>query len=107
MKHYNDTILKKVIPIIIDELDPEKIILFGSRAKGNQNPDSDYDILIIKQFSGNHRTYLKNLYLRLYGIGAPIDLLLVKKEVIEEHKNNRFYFYHEALTTGLPLYEKE
>ncbi len=32
--------------IVIDELDPDKLILFGSRGKGNAQFNSDYDITI-------------------------------------------------------------
>ncbi|MEW6181642.1 MAG: nucleotidyltransferase domain-containing protein [Bacillota bacterium] len=30
-------------------IDPDKIILFGSRSEGRQGPDSDYDLLVLKR----------------------------------------------------------
>jgi predicted nucleotidyltransferase len=41
--------LEKAIEIIIRSVDPEKIILFGSRARGDHNKESDYDICVIKK----------------------------------------------------------
>jgi len=41
-----DNILNRLIKIIIEDLHPEKIILFGSRGKGNYNYNSDYDLAV-------------------------------------------------------------
>ncbi|MCK7520992.1 MAG: nucleotidyltransferase domain-containing protein [Ignavibacteriales bacterium] len=43
-----DKKLEEIINRILKVIIPDKIILFGSRAKGNSRPESDYDILIIK-----------------------------------------------------------
>ncbi|MFZ4703922.1 MAG: nucleotidyltransferase domain-containing protein [Candidatus Methylumidiphilus sp.] len=37
-----------MVDIIVREADPEQIILFGSRARGDARPDSDVDLLIIE-----------------------------------------------------------
>ena len=39
--------LQAIVDIIIRVADPEQIILFGSRARGDARPDSDVDLLII------------------------------------------------------------
>ena len=41
--------LQKALDTIIKVADPDKVILFGSQAKGMGNPDSDYDFLILKK----------------------------------------------------------
>ena len=41
--------LKKVVDIIVRDFAPDKIILFGSRARGDFNNDSDYDLMILKE----------------------------------------------------------
>ena len=102
-----DNILQKAVSVIVEEIDPDKIILFGSRAYGKPSSESDYDIMIIKDFVGNHRKYLKKLYVKLFDIGAPIDLVLVKKDKIEQNQNNIFFFYKEAIEKGLSLYDKK
>ncbi len=101
-----DKILEKVIPIIINEIEPDKVLLFGSRAYGKPSKESDYDIMIIKDFVGNHRRFLKTLYVKLFGIGAPIDLLLVSKKKIDSNLDNSYYFYKEAFEKGIVLYDK-
>jgi predicted nucleotidyltransferase len=46
-------LLRRVTPLIVTACDPEKIMLFGSYAKGQQNRDSDLDILVIGDFRGS------------------------------------------------------
>lgn len=43
-----DSTLREIVPRLVDAVDPEKLILFGSRATGGGDPDSNYDILIVK-----------------------------------------------------------
>jgi len=40
-----DAQLNKIVQTIVDYIHPAKIILFGSRARGNARPDSDYDFV--------------------------------------------------------------
>ena len=43
--------LKQIVDTIVDQYQPEKIMLFGSYAYGNPDSDSDIDLLIIKDTS--------------------------------------------------------
>jgi len=40
------SITQKIVNTIVKSVHPEKVILFGSRAKGNYGKDSDYDFMI-------------------------------------------------------------
>lgn len=42
-----DTLLPNVVGRIVRAVDPYRIILFGSRARGDSRPDSDYDLLVV------------------------------------------------------------
>jgi predicted nucleotidyltransferase len=44
-----DTILLRIIDIIVRTFDPDTIILFGSRARGDAREDSDFDICVLKE----------------------------------------------------------
>ena len=44
----NDS-LKKALKTIVKVAEPDKIILFGSHARGDDKPESDYDILVLKR----------------------------------------------------------
>jgi len=102
-----DKILSKIISIIVKDADPMRIILFGSRANRLNSKDSDYDLLIITTSDINKRKIIKKLYLDLYGLGAPVDLLILEECKIDEVKKNKFMIYKEALEQGLTIYEKQ
>ena len=56
------TIVNQILSIIIQEAHPDKIILFGSQAKGNQNESSDYDFLLLKHKIENERDVTRPIY---------------------------------------------
>jgi len=55
-KILNEAMLNKIIRRIVETASPEKVILFGSAARGEAGPDSDIDLLVIK--SNAHRRRL-------------------------------------------------
>ena len=44
----DDKVLNEIVRRLVEAVDPDRIILFGSRARGDARPDSDIDLLIIK-----------------------------------------------------------
>src|SRR5947209_1788464 len=42
-----DPLLEAVTRVIVTELSPRRVILFGSRARGEHRPDSDYDLMVL------------------------------------------------------------
>ena len=47
MSEFTDEILNEIVEIIVKMMAPVKIILFGSRARGNAREDSDLNLLVI------------------------------------------------------------
>ena len=98
--------LEKAIEIIILSVDPEKIILFGSRARDDHNKESDYDICVIKKGVSHRRKLAQQIYKFLYGMGVPVDIIVETPEKFEELKGNPFMIYKEISTSGKVVYEK-
>ena len=63
--------LDEIIRRVVEVAAPERIILFGSAARGEIGPHSDVDLLIVKD-DPNLRGLSGRLYRRLHGIGAPL-----------------------------------
>jgi predicted nucleotidyltransferase len=102
----DDTSLAKVVRIIIEAIDPDSIILFGSRAKDSHNNESDYDICVLKTGLKERRKTAKMLYRSLYGVGVPVDILVETPDSFNTHKNNPHLIYREIAQFGKVLYEK-
>ena len=45
----SDDLLSQMAQVIVQEVEPERIILFGSHARGEARPDSDVDLLVIER----------------------------------------------------------
>ena len=79
-----DTRLAEVIRRLVDYLQPDRIYLFGSTARGQAGPDSDYDLLVlVPDRVARDRERLRHVYERLWGTGLAADVLVWSKERFE------------------------
>jgi predicted nucleotidyltransferase len=89
---------------IAEAYNPQKIILFGSHARGDAGEDSDVDILVIMDFEGRwvHRAVeMRSRFQR----GFPLDLLVRTPEWINERLEMDDWFVQDILKEGRVLYE--
>lgn len=98
-------IINKIIDAILLVIVPEKIILFGSQARNQARPDSDYDILIIKSNINNKLIIEQDIYEKILGIDESIDILVRTPENIENDKNKTGSLIAKALKEGKIIYE--
>ena len=101
-----DKPLEKAIDIIVKVADPDRIILFGSQARGNNNKDSDYDLLVLKKGVEKRRKLAQEIYLNFENIGAPVDVIVADLDKYEELKKDPYLIYIEADKDGKVVYEK-
>ena len=76
-----DPILAEAVRRLVDALQPERIYLFGSRARSDATEDSDYDLMVIVPTSdvSRHRR-AERAYEALWGVAEPIDVLVWTRE---------------------------
>ncbi|NLH86952.1 MAG: nucleotidyltransferase domain-containing protein [Firmicutes bacterium] len=98
-------VLAAIVSTIVAAADPDKIILFGSRACNDVSPDSDYDILVLKAGDYHKRKLAQELYVALADIPVPIDLVVEDPNRAEELRDVPGLIYSEALE-GRVLYER-
>lgn len=83
-------LLQQMVEMIVREVDPETIILFGSRARGEARPDSDVDLLVVERepFSPAHSRIREanRLYMALRNLPVSKDLLLYSRDEFEQWK---------------------
>jgi transcriptional regulator with XRE-family HTH domain len=82
---------------------PERIILFGSAARGEMGPDSDLDILVVTACA-HRRNMARKIRRALFGIRVPIDILVAKPEDLERYGDSVGLIYRPALKQGIVLY---
>lgn len=98
-------VLNEILRRIVDFAKPEKIILFGSTSRGERGRDSDLDLLVIKSGDYNPRTVAADLYMKLYGVGQAIDLIVVTPEQVLAYGNSPYLVLYPALHEGKVLYD--
>ena len=100
-------IIKEIIRRIVDTADPERIVLFGSAARGTMGPQSDIDLLIIKSGADNSREIAGKIYQSLYGVGKAFDIIVVTPEQVEKYGNSPYLVISPALREGVVIYERK
>jgi predicted nucleotidyltransferase len=98
--------LEEIVDRIVQGVQPSKIILFGSYARGNYEGKSDYDICVIKEGVEHRRKLAQQIYRLLYGVGVPVDIIVETPKRFDELKDDPFLVYKEIAEDGKVLYEK-
>lgn len=105
----DDKVLQQMVDIIVREVDPATIILFGSRTRGDARPDPDVDLLIVeKEPFGAHRSRRKEsgrLYLALMDLPGPKDTLLYSRDEFDHWKTSPDHVVGQASREGRVLHE--
>lgn len=99
-------IIDKILSAILKVIVPDKVILFGSQARGEARPDSDYDILIIKSNIENEIKIEGDIYLKFFQekLSIPVDIIVVKPEDVEKHKEQIGCVLKPAIKEGIIIY---
>lgn len=84
----NDPILNEMVQRLVNTFQPECIYLFGSRAREQEGPDSDYDLMIIVSTSSLPRYRREQKAFRaLYGINVPKEVIVLTRKEFESKRS--------------------
>jgi predicted nucleotidyltransferase len=97
--------LSRIVEVIKEEYDPERIIVFGSMAGNNIHEWSDIDLLVVKRTSKRPLERVLELG-RLVKPKVGIDLFIYTPEEYELLLGKRFSFLLSILKTGETVYER-
>jgi predicted nucleotidyltransferase len=104
MSTINDSILDEIVRRIVEVVQPERIILFGSAVHGQLGPDSDIDLLVVKSGVPHRRRLAQQIHLNFFGLGVPVDIIVVTPEDIEAFGNKVGTIIGPALQEGKVIY---
>ncbi len=101
----NPTVLEEIVRRIVEVAQPEKIILFGSAARGDMGPHSDVDLLVIKAGAFRRRDVARQIYLGLGDVEIAVDVVVVTpEEDVERYGECHALIIKPALRDGKVLY---
>lgn len=98
--------IDEAVQRIVNLFHPERIILFGSAARGATTPDSDLDILVVMPFKGSQRKKAGEIDLALADRTVPLDVIVVTPEQFDRNKDLIGTIVREAAREGKVLYER-
>ncbi len=97
-----DTMVRR----IVERFEPERIILFGSHARGEAGPDSDVDLLVVMPVMGSTRKKAVEVRVLLHDIRVPKDIIVVTPEAFEWRKDVVGTIEWPAVREGRVLYAR-
>ncbi len=84
---------------------PEKIILFGSQARGETTPDSDVDMLVIMDFSERRGAYKAIEITNNIDPHFPLDLIVRRMPEVNQRIAEGDFFWMDIMKEGVVLYD--
>ena len=95
----NDIVIR-----IVENIQPQKVILFGSYAYGKPDENSDVDLLVIKDTDDPINRRGGEIRKHLRGLCIPIDILVYTQKEIDEWKDTKAAFITQVVEKGKVLY---
>lgn len=97
--------LDALVSRLVAALDPQMIWLFGSRARGDARPDSDFDLLVVAKPTGaDWAEDYDKVYAPTMGSGIGVDVVPTDMEVYEASLGLRTSFIRRIVDEGRIVY---
>lgn len=110
MVHVTDDTLDRMVRAIVAEVDPERVILFGSRARGDAGAESDVDLVVVEAepFGPGRSRHdeLVRLYHALADFRVAADVLVYSNADVAYWRDSLNHVLARALREGRTLYER-
>ncbi|HEX9987166.1 MAG TPA: nucleotidyltransferase domain-containing protein [Chloroflexia bacterium] len=99
-------LLQDIVERLVEIARPEKIVLFGSRARGDNRPDSDIDLLVIASSDEPRHIRSRAMYAALSDIRVSTDIVVYTPEEVYDWSEVWQALVTSALREGRVLYER-
>lgn len=105
-----EKLIEEMTAIIVREVDPKQVILFGSQARGTARPESDLDFLIVQDHpfvpGQTRRKQMGRIWRLLARFPISQDILVYTPDEVEEWKQSKNHVIARALREGRLVYER-
>jgi predicted nucleotidyltransferase len=99
--------IQEMVERIVTQFQPEKIILFGSHARGEGTADSDVDLLIVMSVEGSKRAKQLEIRAAVHDVRVPKDIIVSRPEEFQWRKDIVGTIERPAAHEGRILYARE
>ena len=110
MIQVTDEILDRMVRAIVEEVDPEQVILFGSRARGDAGEESDVDLVVVETEpfgkTRSRRLEAARIYEALADFDTLTDVLLYSRDEVEHWRHSPNHVLARALREGTVLHDR-
>ena len=97
-------VLEEIVRRVVEAAAPERIVVFGSAARGEAGMGSDVDLLVVKA-SADPLEVARRIYRNLFGVGAAVDVVVVSPEDLERYRDSPGLVIGAALREGKVVYD--
>lgn len=99
-------VLQTAMQRLVEQFHPERIILFGSQARGSADSRSDVDLLVICAVSGDRRALAASMDRALRGLPIATDIVVLTPREFEIDRRISGTVARPAAREGKVLYER-
>ena len=98
-------VIDEIVERVVEIARPQKIILFGSAARGDMRAHSDLDFLVIIRDDQDRREVERRIYTSSLSKSMPVDVIVASTSAIARYKHSHALVYKPALREGKVMYE--
>ena len=110
MTSVTNELIDQMVRAVVDTADPEQVILFGSRARGDEHAQSDVDLIVVEAepFGPNRSRHRESsrLYRALAGFRVAADILVYSQDDVEYWRDSLNHVLARGLREGRVLYDR-
>ena len=99
--------IQEMVRRIVERFEPDKIILFGSHARGTATADSDVDLLVVMAVRGSRLEKTVEIRVAVHDIRVPKDIVVTTPEDFAWRKDIVGTLEHPVIREGKVLYARE
>jgi HEPN domain-containing protein/predicted nucleotidyltransferase len=100
----SDPVLDRMVSAIVEQVRPSRVILFGSRARGDSRPDSDYDLLVEFESELAYHEAVSTVHRAIRDLHAAVDVLVRRPGELEAQRDDPGRMDWDIAREGIVLY---
>ncbi len=104
MKALDPKVVEDIVRRVTSAVQPLRVLLFGSAARGEMGPESDVDLLIVVPDGTRRRDASRKIYRALSGLGIAKDVIVVTESDVKQFGENPSLIIKPALEDGREVY---